>query len=534
MMSDPAVTGQRCPVGDVLRTWAQERPDRLCCAMDDERLTFAEMDARADRVAAGLAAIGVAKGDRVATLAPNRIELLELFHGCARAGAIQVPLNAYLKGEFLRHQLAQSRAKVIVVDGPGRAAIAPLVPELPDLEAIIQLDEPDGDIPYATVADAGGDAPAVDLDATDTMSILYTSGTTGLPKGCVLSHGYYCRSGEINAWALELTDDDLLFAALPLFHAGARLIVVMTALSRGIPAQIESAFSASGFFDRARRTKATVAIGVGAMGAALLASRPGPSDRAHDLRTMMVAPMAPENQLAFRERFGVEPWTEVFGQTECMPVTVTPISSDARDRSGCGLPAPDLELALLDDDGRPVDDGQVGEICVRGRGEPFATFDGYWTDSGAVTPAAIDGWHRTGDAGRRLPSGSLAFVDRKKDSLRRRGENISSIELEAAINTHPDVLESAVHAVPSDLAEDEIKACLVCRPGAELQPAEFFEFLKQHVPYFAIPRYVEIVDALPRNAVGRVMKHVLRERPLASDAWDYDALGLVVERVDRR
>jgi crotonobetaine/carnitine-CoA ligase len=325
----------------------------------------------------------------------------------------------------------------------------------------------------------------------------------------------------------------VLFAALPLFHAGARLIVVMTGLYRGIPAQIESAFSAGKFFDRARRTQATVAIGVGAMGAALLASRPGPSDRAHGLRAMMVAPMPPESQVAFRDRFGVEPWTEVFGQTECMPITARPISSDARDRSGCGLPAPDLELALLDN-GRPVEDGDVGEICVRSRGERFATFDGYLTDDGAITPVPPDGWHRTGDAARRLPSGAVAFVDRTKDSLRRRGENISSIELEAAINTHPGVSESAVHAVPSDLAEDEIKVCLVPAPEADLQPAELFDFLKQRVPYFAMPRYVEIIDELPRNAVGRVTKHVLRERPLAPDAWDYQALGMVMERGDRR
>jgi carnitine-CoA ligase len=365
------------------------------------------------------------------------------------------------------------------------------------------------------------------------MAIIYTSGTTGLPKGCVLSHGYYCRCGELNAAALELTDEDVLFASLPLFHAGALLIVLMGALYRGVPARFESSFSASAFFDRARATEVTVAIGVGAMGAALLASPPSGADRGHRLRTMMVAPMAREAQNRFRDRFGIEPWTEVFGQTECMPITITALSSAARDADGCGLPAPDLDFALLDDKGDPVPDGAVGEICVRHH-DPYSLFNGYWTHQEQVAAPFDDGWHHTGDSGRRLPSGSIAFVDRKKDSMRRRGENVSSVELEAAINNHPDVLECATHAVPSEMADDDIKVCLVLAEEADFDPIEFFAFARSVLPYFAIPRYVEVVAALPRNAVGRVMKHVLREAPHTVQTIDLEALGLTVGRAERR
>jgi crotonobetaine/carnitine-CoA ligase len=529
-------------VGELLYTWAEKRPDQLCCTISDRRFTFAEMSTRADQLAAGLERLGVGKGDRVATLATNRAEILELFYGLARAGAVQVPLNAYLKGTFLRHQLRHSRARVLIVDAPGRIEVQGLLGELPDLELIVRLDPRTGEtdlrgrdeVPYEALSVAGALPPEIQVRPEDTMSIVYTSGTTGMPKGCVLSHGYYTRSGRLNGDALELGDGDALYSALPLYHAGGRLIVLMSGLYRGLPVHLDPAFSARGFFRRAAETDATVAIGVGAMGAALLATAPGPNDRKHRLRTMMVSPMSVCAQDEFRERFGIEPWTEVFGQTECMPLAFTPISSATRDRSGCGTVAPDLEMALLGDTTEPVAEGQIGEICVRPKHSPFAMFDGYWDQPDETQHAQRGAWYHTGDYGRLLPSGSLAFVDRKKDCLRRRGENVSSLELEAAINSHPDIVESAVHAVPSELAEDDIKACLVVRVGAALEPAGLFRFLQEHLPYYALPRYIEIVDALPRNAVGRVMKHVLRDRHLTDPVWDFDRLGLAIAPHTRR
>jgi carnitine-CoA ligase len=229
-------------------------------------------------------------------------------------------------------------------------------------------------------------------------------------------------------------------------------------------------------------------------------------------------------------RGGIEPFTELYGQTECIPAALGGPAAAVGDPTGSGLPASDLELALLDDDECPVATGAVGEVCIRAPHAAHAMFDGCWD----TTAPRLDGaWHHTGDSARLLASGALTFVDRKKDSLRRRGENVSSIELEAAIACHPDVDECAVHAVPSDLAEDDIKVCVVLRDGASLLPGPFFAFLQQQVPYFAVPRYVEIGDALPRNAVGQVMKHVLRERPLTPDGRDFDVLGLVVPRSAR-
>jgi carnitine-CoA ligase len=522
----------RDAIGNILRARAVHMPDRVCCAMDENAFTYAEMDQRSDALAAGLAQLGAGRGAQVATLAPNRFELLELFYGAAKTGAPQVPLNAYLKGEFLLHQLRQSRSTILVTDASGREAVAPLRSELPDLRTVVMLDEAQGDeIPYASLFEHGDTPPRVELTAADTMSILYTSGTTGLPKGCIASHGYYCRSGEVIGAALEVTAGDILFAGLPLFHAGARLVTVTLPLVYGIPAYLQGTFSARGYFPRAKEVGATLMIAVGAMGAAILATDPSPADRDHNVTRIMCAPLSLEMQATFRDRFGVDPWVDIFGQTECMPTTLTALSSNRRDPNGCGIGAPDLDVSLLDDEGIVLHGEATGEICLRPQA-PHAMFEGYFNNPTATVEAFRGLWYHSGDYGRRLPSGALTFVDRKKDSLRRRGENISSFELEQAIDAHPVIVESAVVAVPSKLGEDDIKACIAA--SSPLEPAELFDFFKNNLPYFAIPRYVDFLDALPRNGVGRVLKHKLREAGNTAETWDFEAMDMTIAKQERR
>jgi crotonobetaine/carnitine-CoA ligase len=247
----------------------------------------------------------------------------------------------------------------------------------------------------------------------------------------------------------------------------------------------------------------------------------------------MCAPLSLAAQQVFRDRVGVEPWVDIFGQSECMPTTLTGLSSSQRDPRGCGVAAPDLEVELLDDDGRIVEGEGIGEICLRPK-ERYAMFDGYFERPEATLEAFKDLWYHTGDYGRRLDTGAFAFVDRKKDAMRRRGENVSSIELEVAIAAHPTVREVAVHAVPSELGEDEIKACIVLIDGGTVEPAALFDFFKSNLPYFAIPRYVDLLPDLPRNGIGRIMKHKLREAGNGGSTWDFEALGLTVGRDERR
>jgi crotonobetaine/carnitine-CoA ligase len=533
--------GERTIPG-VLLAHAVRRPHEVCCGLDDVRWTWSKMAAVSSAVAGGVASLaGVKAGDRVAVLAPNRSEILELFFGLAMAGAVQVPLNAYLKGAFLTHQLRNSGAEVLVADRAGVEAVLSSPGAGDGLRTIMVLDEerPLAAAELVRYADVRRHAPAAPADVAeaDPVSIMYTSGTTGLPKGCVLPHGYYLRCGEIAASCYGLHHGDVVYTALPLFHAGAQLLALMAGVVAGAPAVIDAVFSGRRFLARAGEVGATTVLGVGAMAQAILDTPEDPAaDRAHSVRTMLVAPMSPEVQERFRARFGIDPYTEFYGQTECVPIMCSD-PAGPRDRASCGRPAPDLEVALLDDHGRELATGEVGEICARPRSRhpTYSTFAGYWDGTAAAGGPSADRWLRTGDLARRRPSGAFEFVDRKTDSLRRRGENVSSVEVERAILEHAAVAAVAVHAVRSDRTEDDIKACIVPAAGIEaLSPADLAAFFRGALPYYAIPRYVEVVDRLPENAVGRVMKHILRARPLTESTWDLDALGLLPTRAERR
>lgn len=532
-------------LGEVLRRRALDSPDDEFVTCAGRTLTFGELSARADTVGHGLLGAGLGPGDHLAVILLNRLEMVELYFGAARAGLVQVPLNAFLKGDFLQHQLLDSQATALVVDAEGLEAVIPLLAELPGLALLVTMEPAprrsieDPRIPkriqvvsYAEVTGGKGvrEVELPTVTGSSVMSIMYTSGTTGLPKGCVLAHAYYLRAARSVIEMLDVGEGDRLYSTLPLFHAGGRMLTLATALVAGRPVAIDSAFSPSGILDRCRETRSTLVIGMGVMGTAMLAAPASPRDRDHSVRAMIMVPLGVELQERFQERFGIDPFVEAFGQTECMPVFAGALRGPRR-RESCGLPVDDLDVALLDSEGNEVLTGEVGEICIRPR-VAHATFEGYWTGNGVATLLAADGWHHTGDNGRRLGDGSYAFSDRRKDSLRRRGENVSSMELEAAILAHPGIAEAAVVAVPSELGEDDIKASLVA--SQELTAAELFAFFAANLPYFAIPRYVELVPALPRNAVGRVMKHRLRATGITAEDWDFEALGMRVARRARR
>lgn len=519
-------------VGALLAERAREHPDRPFLRCEADRLTYAEADARSDRVAAGLAEAGVAPGDRVAVMASNRTEVLELFFGLAKLGAINVPLNVFLKGDFLRYQLEDSEASIMIVDADSVGTVSAVLDGLAGLKRIVMLDDADAPrsveaIDYGRVRECADPIPGPALQRSGLLSIMYTSGTTGMPKGCMLPHGWYLNAPESSTHMMGYGTGDVLSTALPMFHAWAQGMV-MGALSNGIEAVVDPLFSATSTQERWAETGATVYAGVGMMAMAMLAKSEAAADRAHDLRCALIMPMAPDDQVRFEERFGCMVLSQIYGQTECGAIAYGTVHGD-RKPGTMGKPSPFYDVRVVDADDREVPIGEVGEVVVRPT-RPHGMYLGYWRKPEATLNAWRNLWHHTGDLARADDEGFLTFVDRKTDSLRRRGENVSSLQVEAAITQHPKIAEAAVHQIPSPLTEDDIKACLVLAPGASVTPEELLEHFRAALPAFAVPRYAEVLDELPRNATLRVMKHVLRARGVTDQTWDFDEFGLSVTR----
>lgn len=508
-------------VPELLTERARSMPDVVLVECAGVRRTYAEMHARAEGLAAGLASLGVAKGDRVASMLPNTIDHVDLIFACARLGAIHVPVNVFLKGEFLHHQLHDAAASSVVADEEGLVAIDAVGDGLPELQHVLAAnDMPEGE-----------HAPGVDLVPADTVAIMYTSGTTGMPKGCMLPHGYHTLSPVAANSLLEYGPGDILYSALPLFHGWARGML-FGALVHGLTAVLDAEFSAGAALRRIIETKSTVFSGVGAMGMALLAQPPSEADRTHNLRVAFMIPFAPVDEAAFTDRFGVRVQSQMYGQTETGAITFTPLAE--RGKPGTiGRPSPQYDVRVVDDEDNDVAVGEPGEVILRSK-TPDVAYTGYWRQPEASAAAMRGGWHHTGDLARIDEEGYLTFVDRKKDAVRRRGENVSSVQLEMAIAAHPKIAEAAVVAVPSPMTEDDIKTCVVLQPGQTTAPEELFEFFRDKLPYFAVPRYVEIVDALPKTATMRVRKHLLREAGITPATWDFEQLGLTVARDERR
>jgi crotonobetaine/carnitine-CoA ligase len=308
--------------------------------------------------------------------------------------------------------------------------------------------------------------------------------------------------------------------------------MVMGALVHGLTAVVEPIFSASSLVERWIETGASVFSGVGAMGMAVLATPPSGRDKETRLRVALMIPFPPDQQEVFEQRFGARVLAQLYGQTECGAIAYSRLS-ETRNLQSLGRPAPYFDVRLHDDRDMEVPTGEVGEIVVRPL-VPDAIYRGYWRKPEATTEAWRNLWHHTGDYGRADEESFITFVDRKKDALRRRGENVSSVQLEMAIAQHPKIAEAAVHAVPSPMTEDDIKACVVLQPDETVSPEELATFFAEKLPYFATPRYVEIVPELPKTATLRVQKHMLRERGITDATWDLDALGLAADPKERR
>jgi crotonobetaine/carnitine-CoA ligase len=493
-----------------------------------ERSFIEVADAAAD-AAGDLAAAGVAVGDRVAIMCDNRIELLDMVLGCAWLGAIAVPLNTAMRGPQLTHVLRNSGARRLAVDGALLGALASA--ELPPtLELIWALDEPAADVrlPCAVARAPSGAGPLARSSALgpgDTLAILYTSGTTGPAKGVCCPQAQFYWWGIVVGEMLGITEDDVLYTCLPLFHTNA-LNAFVQALVAGATFHIGPRFSVSRFWTMLADADATVTYLLGAMVNMLASRPPDAADRAHSTRVAL-APGTPAALFdPFRERFGVQ-LVEGYGSTETNCAIGAPWTAQ---RAGyMGPVRSGFEARAVDEDDVAVPDGHSGELVLRSD-EPFSFATGYFEMPEKTVEAWRNLWFHTGDRVVRDGDGWYRFVDRLKDAIRRRGENISSFEVEQVLLRHPAVAAAAVFPVPSEMAEDEVAAAIVLEPGASLEPRELIEHCVPLLAYFAVPRYIELVAELPLTENGKVRKAVLRERGVTAGMWDREVAGVRVGR----
>jgi crotonobetaine/carnitine-CoA ligase len=514
--------GERAGIASLLTTRAEVSADEPFVTFTGRTVTFAGMLERAREAADALSALGISRGDRLALMLPNCLEFLDLWFGSALLGAVLVPINTALRGEGLRYLIEHSGSKLLVVDEPLRDTAAEACSACAEPARLLVRDSALGAQGELAQALAGGHprAPLAGVAPEELASILYTSGTTGLPKGVMNCHNAYATAGrEFAAETVRVRSDDVLYTTLPLFHINAQTLTVMGSIVSGRPMVLAPRFSASGLLDDVRAHGATVFNYIGAMLTMLFKQPTRPDDSENPLRLTVGGAAPKELWRSFEQRFSLE-ILEIYGLTETACFCLSNPPEDVR-LGKIGTPVSWSEVRIEGPDGEVLGPGEPGEICVRSK-LPDVMLMGYYGNEAATTEAMRGGWFHSGDRGEVDADGYFTFLDRLKDSIRRRGENISSYEVERAINEHPLVIESAAVAVPSELGEDEVMIVVVPREEGELTPEQLIEFAEQRIARFMVPRFVRFVDALPKTGTERVRKFMLREQG-AADAWDREA-----------
>lgn len=490
-------------IPDLIEWRASRSPDRPWLSFENDSWTLADVLEEVDRIAVGLAERGVKRGDRVALLFGNRPETLFTWFATNRLGAAAVMLNTAYKSPELAGILRVTTPRVLVLGDEHRALASAAVGDLHSSSPLLATPE--------ALASAGRGAPRADVGPDDVAVLLATSGTTGAPKAVAQTHRTYTLTAEAFPFWVGLGEEDRLLTSLPLFHVNAQAYSTMGSLGAGARLALLRRFSASTFWEDVRRTGATQFNAVGAMLHILLAGEPKPSDRDHAVRTVYAALALPEAQhRAFEERFGVSLMVG-YGLSESTFGTVWPRGERPRYGSmGVLRQHPRLgdinRARVVGDDGSDAPVGGVGELWLANP----AIMRGYF-ESEAETEAVLrGGWLRTGDLVTRDADGFYTFVARKKEVLRRRGENVAAAEIENVLCSHPAVLEAAAIGVPSALGEDEIVAYVAPRPGATIDVAALRAFAVERLADFKVPSEIHVRASLPRTATERIAKHLLR------------------------
>lgn len=502
------------------QVWArrvQASPHRRFLLWKDESWSYGEAWDRIRRFAGFLTAHGLGgKGQRVATFLGNRPEVLWTWFGAQLTGAVYVGLNRRHRGVLLADMLTRSRARLLVTENSA-------LDQLPDLrkcgiDYVMVLDqERPTPVQHGTVLsfkDALEAEPSdgIPLLPSDLAVVVYTSGTTGRSKAVRLPHNAYCRGAARFAEAYGLGESDVFHTWFPLYHVGGQIHATMSMVLVGGAVALVPTFSASRFWDQVKRMRATIFAGLGGMLTILWNQPPRPDDGKSTLRIGLCAPVAADMHRQFEQRFGIK-ILDQYGMSEAEFITLpdnSPIGS-------CGRAGPDYDVAIFDEHDRALPAHRTGEIVCRPKAADLI-FQGYEDDDAATVRAWRNLWFHTGDLGYRDDDGYFYWVDRESHAIRRRGENVSSWELEQIIQSHPQVAECAVVGVPSPLGEEDVKAVVVPRNGSQLDSRGLHAFCAERMAHFMVPRYIEIRQALPLTPSEKVEKEKLRET--AGVLWD--------------
>ena len=534
VIEPPAMGTAETTLYHVLARRLIDSADKPWVVGEDRAFTYREIDRLSNRLANGLARLGVERGHTVLLMLNNSIDFIGLWCALGKLGAIEVPINCSYKGQLLARVITDSRARLVIADAEYLPRFRDMADELAGIETIVVHDADVADPPLERARMVGFDEilsgddsfSTVRLAPWDHAAIMYTSGTTGPSKGVMISHGHayeYAR-GVIDM--IEITHTDVYYAPLPLFHIAGQWAVIYAAAIAGATAVLPDAFSVSRFWSTVRRHRASCAFLLGAMANLLYRQPPEPGDADNSLDRVLVVPLFPEIE-AFKERFGCRAST-TWGGTEMNCPTRS--GFDLVNSKTCGRVDDRLyEVRIVDENDNELPPGVPGEAVVRPK-VPWIVMTGYWNRPDWTVNAWRNLWLHSGDMLMKDADGNLYFIDRTKDAIRRRGENISSMEVEQEINAHPDVLECAVIPVASQETEQEVMAVVVPKPGRRIAPKALIGFLEPRMAYFMVPRYLEFAAELPKTPTGKIQKFGLRERGLTSATWDRVAAGIRLKR----
>ena len=541
----PALPRERWTLVDAVRHQANVHADREFLSFEDGKaVSFSEFDYLTDCLASALAGLGLGIGDRILGLLTNSREFMITMIAAHKLRAVFVPVNTELRGGFLEHQVQNSSPRIIVVDDDLLDRFGTVDTSQSDIETVIGVS--DGTSTRAVPPGALADTPLVRMDSllntepnmealsdpppSDVCTIMYTSGTTGPSKGVLMPQGHCYLFALGTVAAMELTEDDRYFCCMPLFHANGLFMQAYASLLAGSSCHVTKRFSVTDWLSIVREEQITVTNALGVMPEFIFRSPESPHDRDHKLTRILAIPVAEEWGVAMQDRFGVK-LRQGFGMTEVNMVTYSDLEDPVM--AGCaGPPLSEFFDVIIAD---PETDAElprdnIGEILVRPK-VPFCFNVGYFNMPDKTVEAWRNLWFHTGDAGRMDSEGRLFFVDRIKDRIRRRGENISSYELEQALNEHPSVVESAAVGlrVPGAGGEDEIKAVLAI-DGPAPDPTAFLDWCVPRMPRHTVPRYLEFVTELDKTASGKIRKQAIRDAGVTADTWDRESVGYVISR----